>query len=141
MGKGRPGRRGGSPPFVRLFHSLLDCPRYIDLSHTAKTLLVDVVRLFNGKNNGDLAVTPKVMKARGWNSNSTLRRALGELLQAELLMLTRQGGRNKCSLYALTWLPIDECGGKLDVKPTITPPIPLSLPAKIKNAVPSHGSA
>jgi len=130
MAKGRPGRRGGSPPFVRLFHSLLDSPRYIVLSHTAKTLLVDVARHYNGRNNGDLAITPKVMKKRGWRSNSTLRRALRELLDTELLMLTRQGGRNKCSLYALTWLPVDECGGKLDIKPCATPPIPLTLPMK-----------
>jgi hypothetical protein len=31
---------------------------------------------------------------------------------------TRQGGKNQCSLYAVTWLAIDECNGKLDVNPT-----------------------
>lgn len=130
MGKARPGRKGGSPPFVRLFHSLLDSPRYISLSHPAKTLLVDMARHYNGRNNGDLCVTLKVMRVRGWRSNSTLRRALKALLGAELIMLTRQGGRNPCSLYAFTWLPVDECGGKLDIKPTATPPIPLTLPKK-----------
>ena len=26
------------------------------------------------------------------------------------------------NLYAITWQPIDECGGKLDVKPTTNAP-------------------
>jgi len=129
VAKRHKGQRGGSPRFVRLLHRLLDDPRYIGLSHTAKTLLIDAARHYNGRNNGDIAVTLTVMAKRGWNSNSTLRRALSELLKAELLMLTRQGGRNQCNLYALTWEPINECGGKLDVQPTITPPIPLSIPS------------
>lgn len=125
--KNKNGRRGGSPPFVQLFHRLLDSERYLSLSHPAKTLLVDATRAYNGKNNGDIAITLGVLKKRGWNSNSTLRRALSELLEKELIMITRLGGRNKCSLYALTWQPIDECNGKLDVEPTTTPPRPLSL--------------
>ena len=120
-------KKGRSAKFVRLFHRLLDDPQYIALSHPAKTLLVDVAMQYSGKNNGDLAVTLSMMKKRGWRSNSTLRRALKELVEAEWLTMTRQGGRHKCNLYALTWEPIDECGGKLEVRPTITPPRPLSF--------------
>ena len=120
------GRRGGSPPFFQLYHRLLDSERYINLPHPAKSLLMDVARQYNGINNGDLCVTLKVMRKRGWNSNSTLRRALKTLLDADLLILTRQGSLNRCSLYALSWLPIDECKGKLEVKPSRTAPIPLS---------------
>jgi len=120
-------KKGRSAQFVRLFHRLLDDPQYIALSHPAKALLVDVAMQYSGTNNGDLAITLSMMKKRGWRSNSTLRRALDALVEAEWLMLTRQGGRHKCSLYALTWESIDECGGKLDVKPTTTPPRPLSF--------------
>lgn len=119
------GRRGGSPPFFQLYHRLLDSTIYISLPHPAKSLLMDIARSYNGQNNGDLCVTLKLMRKRGWNSNSTLRRALKALLDANLLTLTRQGSLNKCSLYALTWLPIDECKGKLDVAPTRTAPFPL----------------
>lgn len=122
-------KKGRSAKFVRLFHRLLDDPQYIALPHTAKSLLVDVVMQYTGKNNGDLAITLSMMKKRGWKSNSTLRRALNELLEANWLTLTRQGGRHKCSLYALTWEPIDECGGKLEVKPTAIPPRSLHLRA------------
>ena len=40
------------------------------------------------------------------------------LLETGMIELTRQGGLHCASLYAVTWLPIDECGGKLDVNAT-----------------------
>jgi hypothetical protein len=130
------GRRS-SPPFFQLRHDLLDSERYINLPHTAKSLLMDLVRQYNGNNNGDICVTLTVLEKRGWNSNSTLRRALKALLDAELLLLTRQGGLNRCSLYAFSWLPIDECKQKLNVRSTTTAPIPLSklLPKQNRQAL------
>ncbi len=124
--------RGGSPPFFQLYHKLLDLPAYISLPHPAKTLLVDMARQYNGHNNGDFCVTMKIMKLRGWTSNGTLRRALKALISADLVLVTRQGGLNKCSLYAFTWLSIDECGGKLELNPTRTPPIPLHQHPSLK---------
>ena len=39
-----------------------------------------------------------------------------------MLVLTRQGGKNLASLYAIAWQPIDECLKKrLEIDPTITP--------------------
>ena len=133
--------RGGSPPFFQLYHKLLDSPRYINLSHTAKSLLIDIARQYNGHNNGDLCVTLTVMEKRGWTSNSTMRRALNALLEAELILLTRQGSINKCSLYALSWLAIDECDGKLDVISTRTPPFPLSTATTKNNLHTSTGTS
>jgi len=57
----------------------------------------------------------------GWRSNDQLRKALGELLREGWIIITRHGGRHMASLYAVTFLQIDECGGKLDVKPTTAP--------------------
>jgi len=132
VAKSRQKRRGGTPPFFQLKHQLLDLPAYIALSHPAKTLLVDMGRQYKGYNNGDLCVTLKVLEVRGWKSNSTMRNALQALIDAELVMQTRQGGRNLCSLYAFTWLPINECGGKLDFAETNTPPVPLHAHPSIK---------
>jgi hypothetical protein len=81
---------------------------------------------YNGKNNGDFCITLSVMKARGWTSNDTLRTAMQELIEAELVILTRQGGRNRCNLYGITWEPIHECKNKLDIGPTLVPIKPLS---------------
>jgi hypothetical protein len=88
------------------------------LSHMAAHLLDNLTAQFNGTNNGDLSAAPKIMKLYGWNSQGSLHKALAELLAFGFIEQTRQGGKNQCSLYAVTWLPIDDCKGKLDVSPT-----------------------
>jgi hypothetical protein len=88
------------------------------LNHMAAHLLDNLVAQYNGVNNGDLSAAPKIMKLYGWTSQGSVYSALTELLAQGFIEQTRQGGRNKCSLYALTWIAIDDCGGKLDVHPT-----------------------
>ena len=66
----------------------------------------------------DTTATMSPMKARGWSSNDQLFKARDELVAKNLIQVTRQGGLNRCTLYALTWFPINECGGKLDVAET-----------------------
>jgi hypothetical protein len=88
------------------------------LSHKAAHLLDNLTAQLNGKNNGDLSAAPKIMKLYGWRSQGSIHNALTELLALGFIEQTRQGGRNQCSLYAVTWLAIDECSGKLDVKAT-----------------------
>lgn len=88
------------------------------LSHMAAHLLDNLTAQFNGSNNGDLSAAPKIMKLYGWNSQGSLHKALAELLALGFIEQTRQGGRNQCSLYAITWQPINDCKGKLDVSPT-----------------------
>jgi hypothetical protein len=88
------------------------------LSHKAAHLLDNLIAQFDGKNNGDLSAAPKIMKLFGWNSQGSIHSALVELLGYGFIEQTRQGGKNQCSLYAVTWHAIDECNGKLDVKAT-----------------------
>jgi hypothetical protein len=88
------------------------------LSHKAAHLLDNLIAQYDGKNNGDLSAAPKIMKLYGWSSQGSIHSALTELLALGFIEQTRQGGKNQCSLYAVTWLAIDECNGKLDVKST-----------------------
>jgi len=121
--KGR--RQGGS--FTALPHSLFrstaekPAPAAI-LSKKALALLVDLCQQLNGKNNGDLAAAPKTLAPYGWKSRGTLDKALVELVALGFLEQTRQGGRNRCSLYAVTWRGIDD--GPHDAKPD---PVPSNL--------------
>ena len=72
-----------------------------------------------------------LLKERGFRSKETLSRAINELLEARLIMRTRvgyfQNPGGRCALYALTWQPIDECGGKLEVAATSKAPRIFSL--------------
>jgi hypothetical protein len=118
--------RRESGAFVPLPVSVLNHGNYLSLSPKAVKLLLDLcvqLRFKKGGtiNNGDLSTAWKLMQPRGWVSKQTLQAALDELLHFKFLLRTRQGGRNLCSLYAVTWWAIDECDGKLDVGSTRAP--------------------
>ncbi|HEV8712665.1 MAG TPA: hypothetical protein VGX03_07555 [Candidatus Binatia bacterium] len=110
--------------FFRMPVEVLDSPAYCGLSFKARALLFDLGAQYRGNNNGDLAAPWSWMKNRGWKSKDTLHHALKELLATGMIELTRQGGLHCPNLYAVTWLEIHECGGKLDVKAN---PVPSSL--------------
>lgn len=118
--KGR--RSGGS--FAAFPHAVLKTQKYAALSSWGVKLLVDICAQYNGRNNGDLQAAWSCMSKRGWHSKGTLHRAIQELESAGFILRTRQGGRNACSLFAVTWENIDECKDrrtgftKLDVGPT-----------------------
>lgn len=109
-------RRAQSGPFIILPLAVLQSPAVRDLPALGKRLLIDLLAAYRFPNNGDLCVSFAVMRARGWTSRSALQKAVRLLLAAGLIELTRQGSLHKASLYAFTWMPIDECGGKLDVR-------------------------
>lgn len=112
--KGR--SEGGS--FTSIPHAVQDSVNWHRCSGTAIKLLCELARQFNGKNNGDLCAALSVLKRRGWNSGDVLTNGLRELRHYGFLVLTRQGGLHRASLYALGWRAIDDCGGKLDVPAT-----------------------
>ena len=102
---------------------MLECQDFISLKGNSIKLLIDLGYQYNGYNNGDLCASLSVMRKRGWNSNQQLAKALKELLERNLIVQTKQGGLNLGpNLYAITWQPIDECGGKLDANPTTVAP-------------------
>lgn len=107
--------------FMRFPIEVLDSAGYRALSFKARALLLDLGAQYRGHNNGDLAAPWSWMKSRGWKSKDTLRRALLELLASGMIEQTRQGGLHCPSLYAFTWLPINDCGDKLDVRATSVP--------------------
>ncbi len=108
------GRRD-SGSFAALPHHILESPEYANLSAQAVKFLVDLFAQYRGQNNGDLCAAWSVMQKRGWRSRDTLNRARKEVMDAGFVIKTRQGGRNLATLYAVSWKPIDDCGGKLDV--------------------------
>lgn len=107
--------------FVGIPISLWNHPDFFVLSGRAMKLLIDVAGQYNGRNNGDLCITMKVMRGRAWTSSDQLYKARNELIDRDLIRLSRQGGRNLCSLYAVTWQGVDECRGKHDLRTSDTP--------------------
>lgn len=108
----------------------MQSPGHRALTFVARVVLQELMAQYNGSNNGDLSATRTMAKEWGIGSDNTLRNALKELEAAGWIIQTRTSLFNKhgarCALYALAWLPIDECAGKgLDVAPSKAPMHPL----------------
>ncbi|MEM8682887.1 MAG: hypothetical protein AAGF72_05605 [Pseudomonadota bacterium] len=106
--------------FVRMPHAFLRHPKFAQLSPRATKLLIDLCSGYTGNNNGDFSIAWRLMSQRGWRSKQQLYKAIAELTETGFVVKTRQGGKHKCSLYAITLWPIDECDGKLETPATTT---------------------
>lgn len=107
--------RGKTRQFAMLRHDWMDHPNYLSRSMSAKCLFNEFLRQYNGFNNGDLVATWRRLSGRGWKSKQTIARAQNELIKTGWIIKTRQGGKNRPSLYAITVYGIDECKDKLDL--------------------------
>lgn len=124
----------GNGAFLPFRLDVLRSVALASLSPYASKLLLDIASQWSLGRNGDASVAfEKVLRARGWRSKATLYKALKELTASGLIVQTRQGSLHECSLYALGWLAIDECGGKLDVQATAGPLDPWRSVASIQN--------
>lgn len=103
--------------FCAMPHKVLDCPAFISLSGAGTRLLLEVMRLYNGNNNGQIHVTLTALKKRGWNSNDTLSRARQELQDRHFIQMTRLPCLpRRGAWYGLTWRPLDYTP-EMDIKP------------------------
>lgn len=114
--------RGKLAPFIGIPRRVLDSPEFGGLSGNAVKLAVELARQFRGRNNGDFSCPWSGLRLRGWRSPGTLARAKKELIDTGFAIVTRQGGRHQCSLFALSWWAVDDCNGKHDERATIAPP-------------------
>lgn len=105
-------QRIGDERFTALPYNFLQSQALTNLSPSASKLLFQFIKQLGKNNNGDLQAAWSVLKNEGWNSPTTLQKAINELREAGVIILTRQGGRGICNLYALTFVAIDECEDK-----------------------------
>ncbi|PJL31189.1 hypothetical protein B9Y64_06255 [Stenotrophomonas maltophilia] len=114
------GRAKGAP-FLMLEHRISDSPEFGQLSGNAVKLLLELARQYRPGKNGDLSIPWSMLSTRGWRSKATVHGAKLELLAAGWIIETRKGGKNMCSLYALSYYAVDESGKHLEPA-TVTPP-------------------
>jgi len=105
--------KGAGRSFVQIPHFVLESAEFAALPPYAVKLLFELVRQYKGNNNGVLSATITELKPRGVTSEPTLWKHLTHLEQTGWIVRTRQGGRYLgCNLYAVTWWPINDGGGK-----------------------------
>jgi hypothetical protein len=114
--------RNESGQFAAIPHQCLGHQNFTRQSSRAVKMFIDLLYQYNGSNNGDLTAAYSILQKRGWRSKETIRLATLELLHFGWITLTRRGGLNRiANLYAITFKPIDECGGKLDARSSNIP--------------------
>lgn len=148
-------------PWVPMPLEFLASKACAELSPHAVKMLIDLISRLgrNAHGNGDISATGDFLEARGWASKATRQAALRELQNADLLTVTRQGGRRTCNLYALTLWPMDCDFSKLDTgpgaytttdwqrvkeggtqPPTLETPATWNTPRKSKTRTPTTGA-
>jgi hypothetical protein len=111
--------------FIPLPIDLLGSEEFSQVSAHAKSVLFALCAQLRWRdsefNNGDLCGSWSVMVKYGTRSRDTLARALRELREGGWIEVSRQGGRRQATLYAVTFLAVGHCDGKLDIGPTVRP--------------------
>lgn len=94
--------------FTPLRHDLINSEQFKNLSLAAKSVFFHLLGKYNRLNNGDLSAPLNRAKEDFNLSDKGLKKALTELIEHNFLEVTRIGGKNQCSLYALTCFPLNE---------------------------------
>lgn len=112
MAKRKKPSEGVSGRYSAIPHSVLDSVAFMGASHPARSLLFELLRQHDGKNNGHLHLATSWLSKRGWASADGIQKAKREALERGLIIKTREGGLNiGPDRYALTWLPISNFVG------------------------------
>lgn len=84
------------------------------LSKEAFILLIEALMLFNGYNNGDLALTNGTLRLN-WRKQTLIDKRQ-ELLDAEFIHMEKRGYFGKPNLYSLSHMPVSDLAHKGIVK-------------------------
>jgi len=100
--------------FVRLEHTLLHSPAYRSLSPLARTLLIELVSLHNGSNNGEIYFSQRdAAAAAGVADVGSAGRGLKELLDRGFIAVTRPGAFTVKERHATVFrLTFELCQGR-----------------------------
>jgi hypothetical protein len=106
------GRRRDAPPFVMLPWWIFDSLAYRSLHPVARTLLWEIVRRYNGANNGSIGLGQReAATSCGVKRADTIARYFAELEAKGFIGATRRGGFNmkdpstrRATEWRLTWL-------------------------------------
>lgn len=113
MGRADATGRSKHSPHVRMNHSIFDCAAYRALSPVARCLLWELIRLYNGRNNGLIYLSVRdAERLIGVANDATVTSAFADLVEHGFIVRTGQGSFHwkggKASTWRLTFL---EAGG------------------------------
>ncbi|MES2494663.1 MAG: hypothetical protein V4618_00985 [Pseudomonadota bacterium] len=101
----RKGRSKAGPRFVQLFYWMLESSAYRSLSAPARALLVELMMLYNGNNNGELFLSQRDAAERlNFKTHQTTRRYFDELKRLGFVRVKHLGSFDNKAGKATTWI-------------------------------------
>ena len=117
---GKKGRRHHTPRFVMLTHSLIETAAWADLSGNAAKLLVHLIKIHDGTNNGKLSMGER--SAAEWLgvARATATAAIDNLHSHKFIAMTGESSfdykMRRPRTWRLTFLPTEGAGPTHDYK-------------------------
>ena len=109
MGNTTPKGRRRTPPFVMITHAMMNTDAWRDLSGNAVKLLLHLVKMHNGGNNGEIFLGERDAAAALGIARNTVSKAFDDLISHGFLSKTQQGSFNVkirlATIWRLTFLP------------------------------------
>ncbi len=103
VGKRRRLNKRIDAPHVRLYRWLLDSPAYLSLSCPARAVLVEIVRCYDGFNNGRIGLSVRKAAERCRIAPGTAKRAFEELQDRGFIVCVTKGAFSRKTLHATEW--------------------------------------
>jgi DNA-binding transcriptional MocR family regulator len=124
--------------FVKLDHWILETDAYKNLGCGARSLLIELIYRFNGRNNGMIFLSSREAAERLNISKNTVGGYYKELCLAGFIVETRKyqlgvSGKGKASNWRLTHLPCDLTGNRPTLEFKKQNPVPTAAPPCPKN--------
>lgn len=104
------GRSRGGAPFLSLRWFMLECAAWRDLTPVERAIYIEVARLYNGRNNGFIALSVRDAAARCNVNKDTAGRAFVGLQTHGFLDCVTPGGFSRKIRHASEWrLTAERC--------------------------------
>lgn len=97
------GRSRYDAKHVRFYDFMLSSPAYLDLSCQARAILIEIVRLYDGTNNGRIALSIRTAAQRCRISKDTATRAFAELRGHGFVECVTPGAFSRKVRHAAEW--------------------------------------
>jgi len=101
--QGSKGRSKSGPPFVQLFWFMLRSPAWRSLSAQERAVYLELATVYNGSNNGALALSVRDAAVRANIAKDTAARAFHTLVERGLAECVTPGGFSRKTPHAAEW--------------------------------------
>jgi hypothetical protein len=90
-------------PHVRLYNYMLNSPAYLSLGCPARAVLIEISRVYDGRNNGRLGMSVRMLAERCRIARGTVGVALKELQDRGFIVCATKGAFSRKVQHASEW--------------------------------------